>query len=872
MHAIVKKKRFSLLFLEEGEIYTRDCTGFRQHPDMFPNPTQEKGRIHLCSKSLIFEPEDANSAIIKYAFIDIVDIPEEVLAPSSLINHTESATRLNFQIKKITFLPDANFPSPYKPNLLESPQEVYFDLLYENITTIINWVKDLYILSRQNQSVDRDLIITELVSQREKGVRFDLSRIMSYTENPLAQTIMARRIHPMTNSPVLLYITDACIYIQSIYRMSSNPVKHVKYADISKLYKRRWKLQEIGLEFFTEMKKSMFLAFQTENERNEIFDLLSGLVPSACETENSLDLMLMKWQARQISNYDYLLYLNSAAHRTFSDFTQYPVFPWIISNYQSDDLDLADPSNFRDLSKPIGALNPSRLENYKNRCKYMPDPKFLYGTHYSSPGYVVGFLFRKYPIYMFKLNGGKFDSPDRLFYDISNEWKSVNENPSDVKELIPEFFSDDPSFLINSLGLDFGTKMSGEKVWDVKLPPWAKNPKDFLSKMKDALECEFVSDNLHKWIDLIFGYKQRGDEAWKAGNVFHPYTYEGNINIDEVSDLVERKSIEQQISEFGQTPKQLFTNPHPQRNSNTNIIHTFSEDTLLWNSHIIASKTNDDVSEITLHKKRISSINELNNQIITTGHDGCIKVLTLNPVKKRSFPICDLAISCSAIINEKNIVSGSYDSKLYVFNLSTGRVVDKISAHSDAISCCLNYEELGFIATGSWDCHINLWDLRDSANPFDTFESHEERISAMCKDVMALRPDLMISADILGKIVVRDIRKGVLGVIETNSQINDIKYSLKNNHILSADTEGIKEYETQGKLVNSFEISDVNCFDTDGSFLICGRNEEGLELWNIEEKQIVSSWKSISKATAIHIGHHGEEIFIGNELGLIYTF
>mmetsp|Transcript_13627 Transcript_13627/g.13647 ORF Transcript_13627/g.13647 Transcript_13627/m.13647 type:complete len:101 (-) Transcript_13627:141-443(-) len=100
----------------------------------------------------------------------------------------------------------------------------------------------------------------------------------------------------------------------------------------------------------------------------------------------------------------------------------------------------------------------------------------------------------------------------------------------------------------------------------------------------------------------------------------------------------------------------------------------------------------------------------------------------------------------------------------------------------------------------------------------------------MCKDMTGVRPNLMISADILGKIVVRDIRKGVLGVLETESQINDIKYSLKNNHIFSADTEGIREYETQGKLVNSFEISDVNCFDTDGSFLICGRNEEGLEL------------------------------------------
>lgn len=36
--------------------------------------------------------------------------------------------------------------------------------------------------------------------------------------------------------------------------------------------------------------------------------------------------------------------------------------------------------------------------------------------------------------------------------------------------------------------------------------------------MRDALESEHVSANLHHWIDLIFGYKQRGEEAEKADN------------------------------------------------------------------------------------------------------------------------------------------------------------------------------------------------------------------------------------------------------------------------------------------------------------------------------------------------------------------
>lgn len=51
----------------------------------------------------------------------------------------------------------------------------------------------------------------------------------------------------------------------------------------------------------------------------------------------------------------------SLAGRTVNDLTQYPVFPWIVADYLSNTLDLSNPKTFRDLTKPIGALNPERL-------------------------------------------------------------------------------------------------------------------------------------------------------------------------------------------------------------------------------------------------------------------------------------------------------------------------------------------------------------------------------------------------------------------------------------------------------------------------------------------------------------------------------
>ncbi|CAB1348857.1 unnamed protein product [Coregonus sp. 'balchen'] len=63
--------------------------------------------------------------------------------------------------------------------------------------------------------------------------------------------------------------------------------------------------------------------------------------------------MTQRWQRREISNFEYLMFLNTVAGRTYNDLNQYPVFPWVLTNYESEELDLTLPGNFRDLSKVL---------------------------------------------------------------------------------------------------------------------------------------------------------------------------------------------------------------------------------------------------------------------------------------------------------------------------------------------------------------------------------------------------------------------------------------------------------------------------------------------------------------------------------------
>lgn len=48
---------------------------------------------------------------------------------------------------------------------------------------------------------------------------------------------------------------------------------------------------------------------------------------------------------------DHNKYLIQLTGRSFNDLSQYPVFPWILKDYTSDEIDLKDPAIYRDLSK-----------------------------------------------------------------------------------------------------------------------------------------------------------------------------------------------------------------------------------------------------------------------------------------------------------------------------------------------------------------------------------------------------------------------------------------------------------------------------------------------------------------------------------------
>ncbi|GLV35236.1 rugose [Carabus blaptoides fortunei] len=443
----------------------------------------------------------------------------------------------------------------------------------------------------QQQVQSSDLMDDNELLSDDRDLDVDLA-------GPVNISTKAKLIAPGIVAPGMVSITSAELYFEvdeddpEFKKIDTEVLKYCDhlhgkwyFSEVRAIFSRRYLLQNVAIEIFLASRTSILFAFPDQTTVKRVIKALPrvgvGIKYGIPQTRRASMMsprqlmrnsnMTQKWQRREISNFEYLMFLNTIAGRTYNDLNQYPVFPWVLTNYESQELDLSVPSNYRDLSKPIGALNPSRRAYFEERYaswEHDSIPPFHYGTHYSTAAFVLNWLIRVEPMttMFLALQGGKFDHPNRLFSSLALSWKNCQRDTSDVKELIPEFFFL-PEMLVNSNRYRLGQQEDGTLVGDVELPPWASSPEEFVRINRMALESEFVSCQLHQWIDLIFGYKQKGPEALRATNVFYYLTYEGSVDMDSISDPVMREAIENQIRNFGQTPSQLLMEPHPPRSS-----------------------------------------------------------------------------------------------------------------------------------------------------------------------------------------------------------------------------------------------------------------------------------------------------------------
>ncbi|XP_043915423.1 WD repeat and FYVE domain-containing protein 3 [Protopterus annectens] len=566
------------------------------------------------------------------------------------------------------------------------------------------------------------------------------------------------------------------------------------YEDIKEVHKRRYLLQPIAVEVFSADGRNYLLPFQ-KGVRNKVYQRFLAVVPSLTDSSESVSgqrpntsveqgsgllstlvgerSVTQRWERGEISNFQYLMHLNTLAGRSYNDLMQYPVFPWILADYDSEELDLSNPKTFRNLAKPMGAQTEERLAQYKKRYKDWEDPNgetpaYHYGTHYSSAMIVASYLVRMEPFTQtfLRLQGGHFDLADRMFHNVREAWYSASKhNMADVKELIPEFFYL-PEFLLNSNNFDLGSKQNGTKLGDVILPPWAKgDPREFIRVHREALECDYVSAHLHEWIDLIFGYKQQGPPAVEAVNVFHHLFYEGQVDIYNINDPLKETATIGFINNFGQIPKQLFKKPHPPKRVRSR-----------FNGEVtgIPTSLNSTPDKIFFHhldnlRPSFAPVKELKEpvgQVVCT--DKGILAVEQNKVlippswnKTFAWGYADLScrlgaydsdkvvtvyeclsewgqILCAICPSPKLVITGGTSTAICVWEMGTSKekarmltLKQALLGHTDTITCLTASLAYHIIVSGSRDRTCIIWDL-NKLSFVTQLRGHRAPVSALC--------------------------------------------------------------------------------------------------------------------------------------------
>lgn len=364
---------------------------------------------------------------------------------------------------------------------------------------------------------------------------------------------------------------DRRLKVKPLLNVTKNCARSFDCQDVKWMTLYEFYYKKTGIELFLfSSAQSILLDFGNEKTAEKIYQFLLEKCTELIDVR--LNELTKIWNDNLMSNYDYLMYLNRLANRSFNDISRYPIFPWVISDFGSEEFQINFKTQYRDFTKPMHIQWKSReersIELFDQISKDpVPVKKPFHCSQFSSnPGSIVYFYTRIVPLLITKLQSEAFGPTDRVFRGFETLWSQMQTGLIQFTEMIPEMYTvNKVDILKNKNRLDFGISSDGEEISDVNLPKWALSPQDFMFKMKAALESEYCSLHLHSWIDLVFGINTKGNNAMKQMNMYSEGCYKENWDLMNIKSKLKLQAYRTLIHQYGQVPFDLFSFSHPKK-------------------------------------------------------------------------------------------------------------------------------------------------------------------------------------------------------------------------------------------------------------------------------------------------------------------
>lgn len=139
-----------------------------------------------------------------------------------------------------------------------------------------------------------------------------------------------------------------------------------QFENIREIHNRRFQLQERALEIFLTNGKTYLVAFPSSKDRDDFVQQLSLChLPNRVQGDVLND-SIQLWRQGLLTNWEYITQLNKMAGRSYNDLMQYPVFPFVLADYISEEIDLCDHRIYRNFKKPMAVQDKKNEQHYIN--------------------------------------------------------------------------------------------------------------------------------------------------------------------------------------------------------------------------------------------------------------------------------------------------------------------------------------------------------------------------------------------------------------------------------------------------------------------------------------------------------------------------